>query len=298
MGEFIESSFDLETKKKADLEVVMMGYEECTPGHSYGPTIRSYHLLHFITRGEGTFFIDGAEYRLQAGDIFYIPEDRVAYYEASPTDPWHYAWCDFTGRRAEGFRYQFMSCASERYVLRGRYTGGYADVIRRISVLKEATPSNYYLANSALLEIFSMMERDFFANASVSHIPTLAEQIKYYLDMNYSENLRMSDLAETFSIHPNYLSRLFQNRFHISPKKYLLQLKLSKAAYFLTVTEMPVSSISVSLGFDDPLAFSKAFRKYSGCSPTKYRAQRSGQEQVRAGMGLDMSRVEQKQIRI
>ena len=47
--------------------------------------------------------------------------------------------------------------------------------------------------------------------------------------------------------------------------------KFSNAMDKLSVTDMPVSDISASLGFDDQLSFSKAFKIHSGCSPTDFR---------------------------
>ena len=87
VSEFIESYIDLNAKHHADLEVVLLGYEECEPGHYFGPIMRPYHLLHFVTEGEGLLRLDGQEFHLQKGDIFFIPEDKIAFYQASQTDP-------------------------------------------------------------------------------------------------------------------------------------------------------------------------------------------------------------------
>lgn len=69
------------------------------------------------------------------------------------------------------------------------------------------------------------------------------------------------------------MTRLFHQKFDISPKQYLLSIKLKKAAGLLQSTNLPVSTIAASVGFIDALAFSKKFSKTYHCSPTQYRKQ-------------------------
>lgn len=271
MSEFLELYYDLETKKHSDMEAVAMGFENCVPGHSYGPIMRPYHIIHFITGGKGTLQIAKHTFHLEKGDVFYIPDDETAYYIASQTEPWAYSWCSFLGRRSKGFQYQFMTAASEKYVLRSLDTGQYADIIKKAAILTETNVSNYFFTNSVLLEIFSLLTRHIGDNIAVPRVPTMAERIKYHIDLKYTEKLQIQELADQLGIHPNYLSQIFHDSFGISPKQYLMGLKMSKAVNLLTTTEMPISSISISLGFEDQLAFSKSFKKYYGCPPTEYR---------------------------
>ena len=65
----------------------------------------------------------------------------------------------------------------------------------------------------------------------------------------------MSEIADKFGIHANYMTRLFHQKFDISPKQYLLSIKLKKATGLLQSTNLPVSTIAASVGFIDALAF-------------------------------------------
>ena len=73
--------------------------------------------------------------------------------------------------------------------------------------------------------------------------------------------------------HPHYLTRIFKERFGITPKQYLTDLKLKKACGLLCSTELPVAVVAESLGFEDALAFSRLFRREYGVSPSNYRKQ-------------------------
>ena len=38
-----------------DLNPRICGREACAPGHTFGPAVREYHLLHYVVRGTGVF---------------------------------------------------------------------------------------------------------------------------------------------------------------------------------------------------------------------------------------------------
>lgn len=91
MKEYKETHHSLMYKSNSDLSLYSAGYEECASGYSYGPKIRSYHLIHFVLYGKGELHINEHIFQLSAGDAFLIPAGKVSYYEASKDDPWCYA---------------------------------------------------------------------------------------------------------------------------------------------------------------------------------------------------------------
>lgn len=276
MIEFYETTYDLASKKNADMEAILFGTEDCAPSHGYGPTLRPYHLFHFVTRGSGMLRIDGRTFSLSAGDVFLIPAEQMSYYEASADDPWSYSWAGLTGLRATRYIRQIMAVAPEQYVLRGLDTKKYAASIQRAAMLCGTSAASYFRAETVLYELFSYFASDLPAISVSGYAPSLAARVKFYLDAKYTEKLRIDALAEQFGVHPNHLSRAFQKAYHISPKRYLQTLKLEKAAQMLTATDSPVALVAESLGFEDPHMFSKAFKKHWGISPMEYRKNRGG----------------------
>ena len=77
---------------------------------------------------------------------------------------------------------------------------------------------------------------------------SVADEVKFYLDVNYAEKLVLKDVAKEFGVHPNYMTRIFHEKFGISPKKYLMDLKLKKACHLLTTTSLSIGVIAGSLG--------------------------------------------------
>ena len=68
----------------------------------------------------------------------------------------------------------------------------------------------------------------------------------------------------------NFL-RIFQRTTGFSPHHYAMELRLEKARCRLTAGNASIHQIAAECGFSDRYAFSKAFRKYIGISPARYR---------------------------
>ena len=88
-----------------------------------------------------------------------------------------------------------------------------------------------------------------------------------YLDQHLEEDLALDDVAEMHAISRRQLERLFKDHVGVSPKRYLLELRLLRGRSLLAETDMSVIDVSVACGFNSPTTFSKRFREYFGTSP-------------------------------
>lgn len=277
MKEYIENHNSLMYKLTSDLSFYSAGYEECAPGYGYGPKYRPYHLIHFVVRGKGTLHINEHIFHVSAGDCFLIPAGKVSYYEASKTDPWCYAWANFLGINSQMYLYQLMSTSKDKYILHNLDTVKYKELIFKIMSMKGNSTSKYLLSNSIFLQILAMLFDEVkFSDNNLKKL-SIIDEIKFYLDVNYTEKVKLKDLARKFGIHPNYLTRMFHAKYGISPKQYLTSLRLYRACKLLTTTDLSIAIIASSLGFDDQFIFSKVFKKEYDMSPSVYRKEKNKQ---------------------
>lgn len=237
MKEYKETQHSIHYKSLSDLSFYSAGYEKCKPSYSYGPKYRNYQLIHFVLSGEGTLHINEQTFNLKQGDAFLIPSGKISYYKASATNPWCYTWISFLGINSQNYIYQMMKKTNDIYIIHN------------------------------LAQLFE----DINLSENQMQTKSLANDLKFYFDVNYAEKLILKDIAKKFGIHPNYLTRIFHEKFHLSPKQYIMQLKLKKARSLLITTELSISIIASSLGFDDQLAFSRTFKKEFSISPSMYR---------------------------
>jgi len=66
--------FSNDFSRNIDAMIYTCGYENCAPGHSYGPILRNGYLIHYILNGSGIYKARGKIFRLKEGDAFLISQ--------------------------------------------------------------------------------------------------------------------------------------------------------------------------------------------------------------------------------
>jgi YesN/AraC family two-component response regulator len=101
------------------------------------------------------------------------------------------------------------------------------------------------------------------------------EQVMDFIHMNYASKIAVADIADFIGLNRSYICSLFKQRTNSSIQDYLIRYRLHKACELMNKNELSIGDISRSVGYSDPLLFSKIFKKFKGVPPTKYRAQLS-----------------------
>lgn len=97
-------------------------------------------------------------------------------------------------------------------------------------------------------------------------------KIVEYLDANYGKKIGLKELASLAGIHSSHLYRQFKGLVGISPRAYVLNVRMRRAACLLWESDKSIKEIAFAVGFCRPEMFSKAFKRARGCSPRQYRA--------------------------
>ena len=85
------------------------------------------------------------------------------------------------------------------------------------------------------------------------------------------ESLTIQELAEKMKIQPSVIvKKLFMQKFKVSPKRYVVTLKMNYASELLKYGVHSVSKISEMCGYTDIYAFSHQFKKEFGLSPSEF----------------------------
>jgi AraC family transcriptional regulator, arabinose operon regulatory protein len=98
----------------------------------------------------------------------------------------------------------------------------------------------------------------------------IIEQIRHHLDHQYATEVSLPELAAMVHYSPCHLNLLFRQQIGIPIRQYLLKARLTKAEKLLKNTDMEIKQIAYSVGFKDPLYFSRLFRRFYGVSPSGY----------------------------
>ena len=94
---------------------------------------------------------------------------------------------------------------------------------------------------------------------------------KEYIDKNYNKNITLSDVSSYIFFSESYFAHSFKQEFGISPKSYLLKVRIEAAKELLENTDMKIGDIALSVGFSGQQRFNDMFKKLEGVTPLKYR---------------------------
>lgn len=266
---------EFESKSFDDLTLLFCGKQKCTPGYSFGPAVRSHFLLHFCLSGMGYYYAGEKKYMVRAGQGFLIYPGDVTYYEADREDPWTYLWVGFHGAKAEHY---LSLCGLDREHLTCRCEDieALCDCLHEMLKRNRATYSNELHLEGLLFRFFGILAESagipYQADVKIGNV--YVNKAVEYIQKNYQNPVSIGEISAYVSLNRSYLATIFQSTLGMSPQQYLLRFRMIKASELLMNTALSVGEIARSCGYPDPLAFSKAFKKTSGQSPTDYRKER------------------------
>lgn len=86
-----------------------------------------------------------------------------------------------------------------------------------------------------------------------------------------NRNLPIGDLAERVHLSRWHFIHLFKAETSLTPKQYLLYLKMKRAEELLNGSFLSVKEIAANIGFGDRSHFSREFKKFRGVTPSEVR---------------------------
>ena len=93
-----------------------------------------------------------------------------------------------------------------------------------------------------------------------------------YMSCHLDKPLTLQELAREAGISVHHFGRRFRERTGMGPAAYLTELRMERARLYLTTTDLPVAEIALRCGYPRPSAFSTAFLRQTGTTPTALRA--------------------------
>lgn len=94
--------------------------------------------------------------------------------------------------------------------------------------------------------------------------------VREYVDAHLGDNFSILDLSKVTGFTRNHFTRVFKQTFGITPQKYRLTRRFEQAKRMICDAKTPLSRIALETGFADQSHFCRAFKEFSGSTPTSW----------------------------
>lgn len=224
-----------------------------------------YHRLYYRTDtagGRAVIRLVDCELELLPGNVYFIPAFSVLQSEIDGEMNKYYIHF-----QADSLVFGLYRYLSGRYCVKGNALTEslFASVVENYT---KNTPDAHMRVRGAM----DLLLSDFFTEPAIDrHSLVRFERVLNYIEENYTKNISLSELASLMNISTMYFSNSFKSTFHISPKQYILNKRLTESQRLLLETDLSVKEIAYAVGFENENYFSEFFSAKVGISALKFR---------------------------
>ena len=256
-------------RENAGLSVYSTGYEQCDSNHSWGPAIRDHYIIHYVVSGKGTLRYNQQTYTIEPGQLFIIYPSQVAAYQADASQPWKYNWVGFNGTDA-GRLVKMTGLSPDHPVIQSDDPDKTRSLLRHIADAGDNTAAaDAEMAGCLYLLLAHLIRMNSRHPAGNPHQTYVSNALRY-IQYNYANDIGVSDIAQYVGISRSQLYRAFLQDFGVSPHNYLQTYRINEACGLLHDPVFSVAEVAGSVGFNDPLYFSRVFKSIKGITPSEY----------------------------
>ncbi|MCQ2457525.1 MAG: AraC family transcriptional regulator [Clostridia bacterium] len=214
-----------------------------------------YSRIYYITKGDAIYEAAGDRRHLTPDHLYVFPSmiPYRVWHESGQELEYTYLYMDFPKHRVNGLielQVDGETCLHD-----------FAGAVRK-AICEDKIDLLEHLADAFP---FFLNENEHFIRNSA-----MLNDVQKFVSEHLSEEITIEDMSRIFGYHPNYFIRLFRSETGRTPYRYIMQMRMQHAVRQLN-KGMPNDEVCHACGFTDSSTFTRAFRKYFGVTPQKYR---------------------------
>lgn len=233
-----------------------------------------YQLL-YVASGKAHFYFNGVEEIVPAGNmVLYRPkeEQRYYYYGIDQTEVY---WVHFTGNNVKNILRRY-GIADDAHIIHTGTSLAYKQLfLQMIQELKLCKEDYEEMLVNHLSQLLILLHRaiDSRPRGKSPFLMNEMDAAVRFFHENYNRPISIEDYAADHHMSVSWFIRNFKEYTSSTPAQYILSLRVSNAQTLLEGTSYNITEIANIVGYDNPLYFSRVFRKQCGMSPSDFRKQ-------------------------
>lgn len=230
--------------------------------------------LLYIASGKAHFHFANTEEDtvVSAGNmILYRPKEpqKYEYYGEDQTEVY---WVHFTGNNVTNILRSYGFTDGQKVFYCGLdpiYRQLFRAMINELQMCKNSYPE---MLEMYLRQIFIRLQRYFFTAFSTNNIHVVEEidRATTYFNEHYNEQINIDEYARKNNVNTSGFIRNFKMCTGSTPMQYILSKRIYNAEILLRNPDYNVSEVARIVGYENPLYFSRAFKKIKGIAPSAY----------------------------
>ncbi len=105
-------------------------------------------------------------------------------------------------------------------------------------------------------------------------LPKYIREAIDYIDNNFEQDLKISDVAVNSSISESHFRRMFEETMNMSPVEYLNYVRIKRACALMEKEDVSMEEIGFKVGFTTPSTFNRNFKRFTGTTPYKWKREK------------------------
>ena len=240
---------------------------------TWSPRGRVDYQLLFIASGKTHFYIGGKDQVVTAGHMVLFQPKEEQHYEYFGEDKPEVYWVHFTGSAVKEILRSYDIPLDEHIFFSGT-PAAYIQLFKNMIEEFQTCRVGYKeMLEMNLRQLFMMIQR---TRLEKPPIVTTAVQLemdyaRQYFHDHYNEPINIEEYALSRHTSISLFMRNFKKVFGVSPKQYILNIRMNNAQNLLESTDYTVAEIAAIVGYDNSLYFSRIYHKQKGQAPSDYR---------------------------
>jgi AraC-like DNA-binding protein len=96
-------------------------------------------------------------------------------------------------------------------------------------------------------------------------------RVTEFIETRMDQRLNLEQLASAAGVSSFHFHRQFKKATGLTPRQYLMQVRIERAKSLLTGSELPLVDVAAQVGFADQSHFTTTFRKLTSQTPKAFR---------------------------